>query len=182
LGIALDVFAQITVGGLPIPSSAPLFLGVLSVHVGAGLVCVLAGAIAAMSAKRPPRHPRAGAVYFWSLLAAVVTMFMLAVTRWSEDRVLVAIGSMSLTAAIVARAAIRRPGTPVTRHVIGMGTSYTLMLVAFYVDNGAHLPLWRTLPPILYWALPAALGAIITSAAAFRHREMRSNGMRHSMS
>ena len=144
-----------------------------SVHVGAGLLCVFAGAIAALSPKRAPRHPRAGTVYFWSLVVAVVTMFLLGVTRWSEDRVLVAIGLASLTAALVGRIAIRRAGAPANRHVIGMGTSYTLLLVAFYVDNGAHLPLWRTLPPVTYWAIPAGFGALIVSWAAYRHRNMR---------
>ena len=30
-------------------------------------------------------------------------------------------------------------------HITGMGTSYVLLLTAFYVDNGKNLPLWRDL-------------------------------------
>jgi hypothetical protein len=174
----LAVVMQITVGGIPIPSSAPLFLGVLAVHVGAAIVCVVAGAIAAFSAKRPPAHPRAGRVYFWSLTVAVAAMFILGLTRWSEDRTLVAIGIAALAAAVVGRGAIRRKGMPVTRHIIGMGTSYTLMLVAFYVDNGVHLPLWRDLPRVTYWALLLTIGAMVIIGAIVRHRDTRAS--RHS--
>jgi hypothetical protein len=39
-----------------------------------------------------------------------------------------------------------------------MGTSYILLLTAFYVVNGKSLPLWRALPSITYWFLPAAIG------------------------
>ena len=163
---------QITVGGLPIPSSAPLFLAVLSAHVVAGIVCVIAGAVAALSRKRPSRHPRAGTVYFWSLLVAVVAMFALAVTRWREDRILVIIGASALVAAVIGRSAMRRGGA-IPRHIIGMGTSYTLMLVAFYVDNGAHLPLWRDLPPVTYWALPLCIGTVVMAFAVYRHRWTR---------
>ena len=39
-----------------------------------------------------------------------------------------------------------------------MGTSYIFMLTAFYVDNGKTLPLWKELPQIAFWLLPAAVG------------------------
>ena len=161
---------QLTIGGIPIPSNAPLFLGVLFVHVAAGLTSVGAGAVAAMSAKRAPRHPRVGAVYFWALVVAVLSMFILSVSRWSEDRILVVIGVASLAAALIARSSIRRYGrAKLKRHILGMGTSYTLMLVAFYVDNGAHLPLWRNLPTATYWGFPMAIGALLTGLAVYRH-------------
>lgn len=43
-------------------------------------------------------------------------------------------------------------------HLIAMGTSYILLLTAFYVDNGPHLPVWRDLPVLAYWLVPAAIG------------------------
>jgi hypothetical protein len=51
----------------------------------------------------------------------------------------------------------------------GMGTSYILMLTAFYVDNGPNLPLWRELPPLAFWILPALIGAPILANALLRH-------------
>jgi hypothetical protein len=58
----------IVVLGIPIPSSSPVFLTVVAVHVMAGLGCVIAGAIAMLSAKRIGRHPSAGTVYYWNLV------------------------------------------------------------------------------------------------------------------
>ena len=43
-------------------------------------------------------------------------------------------------------------------HIAGMGMSYILMLVAFYVDNGKQLPLWKDLPHFMYWLIPMAVG------------------------
>jgi hypothetical protein len=50
-----------------------------------------------------------------------------------------------------------------------MGLSYVFMLVAFYVDNGKQLPLWRDLPPVMYWLLPLAVGVPLIIAALARH-------------
>ncbi|MEH2477942.1 hypothetical protein V1282_001299 [Nitrobacteraceae bacterium AZCC 2146] len=43
-------------------------------------------------------------------------------------------------------------------HIAGMGLSYILMLVAFYVGNGKQLPLWKDLPHFMYWLIPMAAG------------------------
>jgi peptidoglycan/LPS O-acetylase OafA/YrhL len=54
-------------------------------------------------------------------------------------------------------------------HIAGMGLSYVLLLTAFYVDNGKSLPLWKDLPPIAYWLVPAAVGLPIMVHALLRH-------------
>jgi hypothetical protein len=51
----------------------------------------------------------------------------------------------------------------------GMAASYILMITAFYVDNGANLPVWRELPPIAFWILPTLIGAPILINALIRH-------------
>jgi hypothetical protein len=43
------------------------------------------------------------------------------------------------------------------------------LLTAFYVDNGKSLPLWRDLPSITYWLLPAAVGLPLILYALLRH-------------
>jgi len=43
------------------------------------------------------------------------------------------------------------------------------MLIAFYVDNGRQLPVWKDLPPVTYWLLPLALGLPLILWALFRH-------------
>ena len=58
---------QTVIAGIPLPSDAPLFLALVTVHVAAGLVCVIAGAVAMLCRKQRGRHPQAGTVYYWSL-------------------------------------------------------------------------------------------------------------------
>ena len=51
----------------------------------------------------------------------------------------------------------------------GMGASYALMIAAFYIDNGHQLPIWKDLPPVLYWLLPMVVGAILLGRALLTH-------------
>jgi hypothetical protein len=53
-----------------------------------------------------------------------------------------------------------------------MGLSYTLMLIAFYMDNGKQLPLWRQLPSVTYWLLPSAVGVPLIVRALLRYRRI----------
>jgi len=54
-----------------------------------------------------------------------------------------------------------------------MGAAYIVMLTAFYVDNGPHLPLWDHLPILAFWLLPGAIGAPLTARAIIRARRVR---------
>jgi hypothetical protein len=54
-----------------------------------------------------------------------------------------------------------------------MGLSYILLLTAFYVDNGHSLPLWRDLPPITYWLVPAAVGLPLITNVLLKHPLVR---------
>ncbi len=159
--------APITVGGLPIPFDSPALLAVLVIHVLAGLGCVLTGLGAMLARKGPGRHPYVGTLYYWSLAVVFASMAVLAAVRWAEDYHLFILGSLGLTAAVLGRRAIRRHR--IRLHLIGMGLSYILLLTAFYVDNGAHLPLWRALPALAFWLLPAAIGVPIIARTLRRH-------------
>jgi hypothetical protein len=158
------------VAGIPIPSVSPVFVTVLAIHVLAGLVCVVAGLVAMFSPKRPGRHPRSGAVYYRSLCVVFASMAVLAALRWAEDYHLFVLGALSFAAAFVGRRAERlRAKGWVSLHISGMGLSYILLLTGFYVDNGRNLPLWRSLPPITYWTLPAIVGVPLIIRALLRH-------------
>ncbi|QOZ48930.1 DUF2306 domain-containing protein [Bradyrhizobium sp. CCBAU 53340] len=148
------------VAGLEIPSTDPFLLAVvLGVHIPLGLACVATGAIAMLSEKRRGRHSRLGTTYFWSLLALLATATLLSLMRWAENYHLFALGALSFTCAWIGRTALRRHWRYRVRlHIAGMGLSYLLMLVAFYVDNGKQLPVWRDLPHVLYWLIPLAIG------------------------
>jgi hypothetical protein len=155
--LARETERQLRAGNLPVPSDSPAFLAILGLHVPTGLVCVLAGAAAMLSPKRPGRHPRFGTVYFWSLGALFATTCALSSIRWHPS--LFTLGSLSMAAAVLGFEARRRRWADWLRlHVVGMGLSYVLLLTAFYVDNGPSLPFWRHLPAVAYWVVPSAIG------------------------
>jgi len=156
------------VAGIPIPSTSPIFLAIVSLHVLFGLTCVVAGATAMASPKRRGRHPTSGTIYYWCLVAVFVSASALAVVRWAEDYHSFVLGLLAVAAAYLGRAARRWPGW-VRLHIAGMGLSYILLLTAFYVDNGESLPLWEELPPIAYWSPPGAIGLPLIIRAVFRH-------------
>jgi hypothetical protein len=161
------------VAGIEIPSTNPLFLTVVGVHILLGLACTVTGAIAMLSQKRAGRHPRNGTIYFWCLFGVFLTASGLAVVRWAEDYHLFILGALSFAAAYFGRQARRHRWRAWVRlHITGMGSSYVLLLIAFYVDNGRSLPLWRELPPIAYWVLPAAVGIPLIARALLWHPQV----------
>lgn len=158
------------IGGIPIPSTSPVFLGVVGVHVLLGLTCVVAGAAAMLSRKARGRHSTLGSIYFWGLVAIFVTSTSLALARWDEDYPLFILGALALASAWIARRAARRRSMGWARwHISGMGSSYILLLTAFYVDNGRNLPIWSALPQLAFWLLPSAVGGPIIAWALLRH-------------
>ena len=161
---------SIIVAGLEISSRDPLFLATIGVHVLLGLTCTITGLIAMLSAKRPGRHPRFGSIYYWCLAGVFVTVSALAAVRWREDYHLFILGALAFAAAYFGRRARRKRWRNWAKlHITGMGMSYVLLLTAFYVDNGKNLPLWRDLPPIAFWLLPAAIGVPLIVRALWRH-------------
>ena len=133
--------------GIDIPSTNPIFLTVVAIHIVLGLACVVTGAIALLSQKRVGRHPRYGTIYFWCLAGVFVTAASLAAARWAADYHLFILGALAFAAACLGRQARRQRWRYWVRlHIAGMGASYVLLLVAFYVDNGKSLPVWKDLP------------------------------------
>ena len=156
--------------GIPVPSTDPIFLAIVGVHVVLGLSAVIAGAAAMLSKKGRGRHSRSGKSYFWLLLGLFITMSMLSAMRWSPNRHLFVLGTLSFLAACSGRIAAGKYESRWLRvHVVSMGASYVLMLTAFYVDNGRNLPLWRDLPIWVSWVLPTAVGLPLILRALFRH-------------
>lgn len=147
--------------GIPVPSTDPIFLGLVAVHVAFGTAAVIAGAGAMLSRKGRGRHSTFGTTYFWSLSGVFATMSVLSFMRWAEDYHLFVLGLLAFVAAYLGRYAIRRH-LP-RRHLSGMAASYIVMLTAFYVDNGKNLPLWRELPQIAFWIIPSMIGIPLTA-------------------
>jgi uncharacterized membrane protein len=146
------------VAGLDVSSTAPVFLVFVGIHVTAGLVSVVSGAVAALSRKGRGRHSTAGRVYFAGICTVFATATALAIMRWREDYGFFLIGLVAFGLALTGFTARVRHWPGDTAHIIGMGGSYVAMLTAFYVDNGKHLPLWDKLPTAAFWVLPSAVG------------------------
>jgi hypothetical protein len=94
----------------------------------------------------------------------VASAAWLAALRWPRDAYLLVLGTLSLTAATLGRTARRhrwrwQRWRWIGLHLVGMSASYILLLTAFYVDNGKNLPVWRSLPHLAYWLLPARSGS-----------------------
>ena len=142
--------------GIPIPSTNPLFLAVVGVHIGFGLFAVATGLGAMLCRKGRGTHSKFGKAYFWVVAGVFATMSLLSFVRWADDYPLFILGALSFSAACLGRYSIRRRKP--RWHLAGMGASYILMLTAFYVDNGKNLPLWDRLPQIAFWFLPSLIG------------------------
>ena len=142
----------VVVLGIPIPSSSPLFLSIVALHVTGGIVCTFAGIGAMLAPKRTGRHPTAGAVYYWSLVVVFLTMAALSIPRWPENTHLFVLGILSFGAGTIGRRARRRLWRGWLRlHITGMAFSYILLLTAFYVDK------WTTPAALAFAATPGAL-------------------------
>lgn len=163
-----------TVAGLKIHSADPVFLSLVALHIPLGVISVVTGALAMLSPKAPGRHPTFGTIYFWSVVAIFLSAIVLSLMRWTQDYHLLILGMLTFIAACVGRTARRRRRAGWARvHIIGMGSSYVLLLTAFYVDNGQQLPLWRDLPIWTYWTIPAFVGMPLMLWALLRHLVVR---------
>jgi hypothetical protein len=163
--------------GQALAGAGPLFLSVLALHVVAGLTAVAAGAVAATAPKRRGRHTRAGAVYYQAVTVVAATAAALTAFRPARDWYLLLLGALTLGLAAAGRHARRHPAALPWRrrpghapHILAMGGSFTVLLTAFYVDNGKNLPLWDRLPAAAYWLLPTVVAAPLTWRALVRHR------------
>jgi len=102
---------------------------------------------------------RAGRWYYRAITAVSTTAAALAAMRWAQDWYLLVIGAVAFAAATAGYLHRRLRRTGDIGHIAGMGIAYTVMLTAFYVDNGPHLPLWGRLPALAFWLLPSAIAA-----------------------
>ncbi len=158
--------------------TGPVFSAFLAVHVLAGLTAVAAGALAATAPKRRGRHTRAGTACYWAITALFATATAMTAMRPARDYYLFLLGALAFTLATAGRHARRHPHARPWRrwpghvpHILAMGGSYTVMLTAFYADNGKNLPLWDRLPTAAYWLLPALVAAPLIARSLRRHRQ-----------
>jgi hypothetical protein len=159
--------------GIVIPNESPLFIAIVAVHVAIALVAVTAGIIAMLAPKGVGRHSKFGSVYYWAMAGVFVTATALAVMRWTHSRHLFVLGTLAFACATLGRRSAGRKPPRLDTHLLGMGASYVILLTAFYVDNGKNLPLWKELPAIAYWTVPALFGVPIIVRTWQRHPLLR---------
>jgi hypothetical protein len=166
----MDQLLALDIAGLRVPDAGPVFLVALAVHVLAGGVGVVTGALAATATKRQGRHTRAGTVYLAAMCVVFATASLLAGLRWHHDWQLFVIACVAFGSAAFGWWARRRGGGRwMVWHGSAMAASYVALFTGFYVDNGAQLPLWNRLPHLMYWLLPAAVGLPLTIRALIRN-------------
>lgn len=147
----------------------------MAVHIAIALAAVVVGIAAMFATKRRGRHSTFGSIYLWLLGAVFVTATVLSVMRWNRNRHLFVLGTLAFGFAILGKVFARAATVSSLRvHASAMGASYIVMLTAFYVDNGKNLPLWKGLPPITYWTVPALFGLPLIAWVLHRHPLLRS--------
>jgi uncharacterized membrane protein len=142
----------------------------LVLHVPAGIAAVVSGAAAMFARKGSGAHRRRGLIYVGALAVVCLSGAGLAITRWPRFPHLLALALVAAALAGAGYAARSRPSPRM--HLLGMSSSYVVMLTAFYVDNGPKLPLWRLLPPAAFWVLPSLI-ALPLVGMALRRRARR---------
>src|SRR4051812_15755011 len=137
----MDQLLALNIAGLRVPDAGPIFLVALAVHVLAGGVGVVTGALAATAAKRTGRHPRAGTAYLAAIGVVFATASVLAGLRWRHDWHLFVIACVAFGSAAFGWWARRRAGGRwMVWHGAAMAASYVALFTGFYVDNGPQLP------------------------------------------
>ena len=164
----------ITVLGIVVPDESPLFLALVGVHIVLALAAVISGAGAMLAKKGVGRHSTFGTIYFWLMFAVFVTATVLSAMRWTHDKHLFVLGMLAFACATFGRFTLRsHRHTRLAVHLSAMGASYIVLLTAFYVDNGRNLPLWKELPTVAYWTVPALVGVPLIIRALLVHPLVR---------
>lgn len=145
--------------GIPVPSTDPVFLAFVFVHILISLAAVVSGLLAMFSEKTSTMHKINGRVYFWSISTSFVTVVILSIMRWPHNIHLLTIGILTLGLTFTGRKLAKtKPRLWARLHTICMGLSYVLLLTGFYVDNGKNLPFWNLFPQWFFYVFPTALG------------------------
>ena len=156
--------------GIPVPSTDPVFIAFVVVHILISLFAVATGLIAMFAEKGKAVHNTIGKFYYWSMLSAFVTVIVLSVMRWPHNVHLLTIGTLAVAFTYVGRKLARsKPKNWTGLHLIYMGASYILLLTGFYVDNGKNLAFWNQFPQWFFYFFPSLVGIPIIVKVLLTH-------------
>lgn len=161
------------IDGFPLSFFLPLV-----VHVLAGLLTGVTGAMTFSRPKRSERHPTWGVRYLWAYTVVFLTAIMLSVQRWPDDAYLFLLATLGYGFALGGYAALHFRHEPwlrslekqwVVAHIVGMIGSSVILWTAFYVDNAHLVPGLKQLPTLTFWVLPTlvSLPFLVVSLSRF---------------
>jgi len=150
------------IDGLPLA-----FLLPLGMHILAGMTSALTGIVAFVVPKGPTRHHRWGTRYLWAYTVVFLTATILSVQRWSADAYLFVLAVLGYSLTLGGYGVRRFRHTLWVRqllgeywviaHLVGMISSYVVLLTAFYVDNAHLFPGVNRLLTIVFWVAPSLI-------------------------
>ncbi|MFC7064174.1 DUF2306 domain-containing protein [Halobacillus seohaensis] len=135
----------------------------LTVHISAGVVCLVSGLIAMFAKKRKGKHTKFGQIYHWAYVVVFITAILMAIIHWQESQYLFYIALFSYGLALIGYLSVKRKKTKkwLTFHIGGMLGSYIGIITATLVVNVHKIPILNELPTIYYWFLPTVIGTPI---------------------
>ncbi|WP_199621881.1 DUF2306 domain-containing protein [Paenibacillus alkalitolerans] len=137
-----------------------LFSLLLIVHIAAGTVCLITGALAASARKRKGAHTLAGEVYHLSYVVVFLTSVVMSVMKWSEIAFLFYIALFSYGLALYGYLARKMRWRNWLRpHISGMLGSYIGIITAVLVVNGEAVSSVTGIPPLFLWFIPTIIGS-----------------------
>ncbi len=136
-----------------------LFTLLLVIHIMAGTICLITGALAAMARKSKGAHTLAGEIYHGAYAAIFVTSVWMAILHWEQSAYLFYIAIFSYGLALFGYLARKRRWPNwIGKHIGGMLGSYIGVITAVLVVNGPKIPLLDEVPVLLLWFLPTIIG------------------------
>ncbi|MFM1650583.1 DUF2306 domain-containing protein [Brevibacillus sp. B_LB10_24] len=147
-----------------------LFDTMLLMHIAAGSICLVAGALAAGVKKRKGVHTVSGEIYHGAYVVIFITSAVMAVLNWSKSGFLLYVAIFSYGLALLGYLARKqRWKNWLASHIGGMLGSYIGVITAILVVNGENMPLISQIPSLWLWFLPTIIGTPIISFVGRRY-------------
>ncbi|MFE4349345.1 DUF2306 domain-containing protein [Peribacillus butanolivorans] len=142
----------------------------LVIHIIAGSVCLLTGAIASIAKKKKGNHTTIGEVYHGGYLVIFITSLVMAIMNWSESAYLFYIAIFSYSLVLLGYLARKlRWRNWLRMHIGGMLGSYIGIITATLVVNGSKIPLVNEIPSLLLWFIPTIIGTLLITIVSRRY-------------
>ncbi|WP_332262450.1 DUF2306 domain-containing protein [Paenibacillus sp. GSMTC-2017] len=137
----------------------PTFSFFLIIHIVAGSICLLSGAVAIFARKRKGVHTKIGELYHACYLIVFITAIVMSIMRWSQLQYLFYIAIFSYSLALYGYLAKKfRWKEWLRKHITGMLGSYIGVITAVLVVNGEPVSYVTGLPYLSLWFIPTIIG------------------------